>query len=80
MLDQTRMKCNFCRKTFEGIAQLETHTLSILLTGQTDEFCLLVHKSIQLDCLFELWENGVPARSNILKLVTAWQKPTLAEA
>ena len=80
MLDQTRGKCNFCRKTFEGIAQLETHTLSILLTGQTDEFCLLVHKHVQLECLFELWANGVAPRSNILKYCHSLAKTnTLAE-
>ena len=56
MSDKIGVSCNFCNKPFNEIHQLESHILDILLTGNSDSFCLLLYKSIQLDCLFKTWE------------------------
>ena len=52
----TSLVLQFCNKQFNEIHQLESHILQILITGNSDSFCLLLYKSIQLDCLFKTWE------------------------
>ena len=50
------VSCSFCNKQFNEIHQAESHIVDILLTGNSDNFCLLLYKSIKLDCLFKAWE------------------------
>ena len=50
------LQCTSCNKQFEDTHQLECHILEILITGNSDSFCRLLYKSVQLDQLFKTWE------------------------
>ena len=48
--------CTYCKKLFGSTRELEWHILEIIITGNSNSFCILMYKSVLLEQLFQTWE------------------------